>query len=256
MATFKKDSRHMSEKPYQEDALTSGVVRSFMSEKGFGFIQGDDGRSYFVHIKNVEGGELFDGQLVTFEGQPGPKGYKAVRVIPGECPPPPGYAYESPNRFIWTRDSTARGFDTIFTFGSGWAESNNPNEARALLEKACMDRGGNAALNVQLEKYSRNDGCSNYYYTMHRFTGDYANVQKIVTTTDQNWIAGCAQWERDVLARIENENAQLSTSDNGVTSLVPPGAFKHGAVLLLSWTATFMKILGHALMAFAKLMRR
>lgn len=52
----------MSEKPDQEDTLTSGVVRSFMTEKGFSFIQGDDGRSYFVHIKNVEGGKLFDGQ--------------------------------------------------------------------------------------------------------------------------------------------------------------------------------------------------
>lgn len=246
----------MSEKPDQEDTLTSGVVRSFMPEKGFGFIQGDDGRSYFVHIRNVEGGELFDGQSVVFEGQPGPKGYRAVRVKPGERPPPPGYAHESPNHFIWTRDSKARGFDTIFTFGSGWAESNNPNEARALLEKASMGRGGNAVLNVHLEKYSRSDGCSNYHYTVHRFTGDYANVQKIVTTTDQSWIANCAQWERDVLARIENENAQPAGWDTGVTSLVPPGAFKHGAILLLSWTATFMKILGFAIVALAKQMRR
>lgn len=246
----------MSEKPDQEDSLTSGVVRSFMAEKGFGFIQGDDGRSYFFHIKSVEGGELVDGQAVTFEGQPSPKGYKAVRVKPGERPPPPGYAYESPNRFIWTRDTTARGFDTIFTFGSGWAESNNPNEARALLEKASMDRGGNAVLNVQLEKYSRNDGCSNYYYTMHRFTGDYANVQKIVTTTDQVWIANCAQWEQDVLARIERENAQIANHDEGVTSLIPPGALKHGAAMLLSWTITIFKILGFAILAIAKQMRR
>jgi hypothetical protein len=61
MAALKKDSRLMSEKPDQEDSLTPGVVRSFMSERGFGFIQGDDGRSYFFHIKSVEGGELFDG---------------------------------------------------------------------------------------------------------------------------------------------------------------------------------------------------
>ncbi|MEC4024929.1 hypothetical protein VSO52_19395 [Pseudomonas fulva] len=119
-----------------------------------------------------------------------------------------------------------------------------------------MERGGSAVLNVHLEKYSRSDGCSNYQYTMHRFTGDYANVQKIVTTTDQNWIANCAQWERDVLARIENENAQPASWDSGVTSLVPPGALKHGAILLLSWTATFMKILGFAIVTLAKQMRR
>lgn len=246
----------MSEKPDQEDSLTSGVVRSFMAEKGFGFIQGDDGRSYFFHIKSVEDGELVDGQAVTFEGQPSPKGYKAVRVKTGERPPPPGYAYESPNRFIWTRDTTARGFDTIFTFGSGWAESNNPNEARTLLEKASMDRGGNAVLNVQLKKYSRNDSCSNYYYTMHRFTGDYANVQKIVTTNNQVWIANCAQWEQGVLARIERENARIANYDEGVNNLIPPGALKHGAAMLLSWTITIFKILGFTILAIPKQMRR
>ena len=73
----------MSSKTDQQDSRISGVVRSFMTEKGFGFINGDDGRSYFVHIKNVEGGELVDGQTVVFEGRPGPKGYKALRVIPG-----------------------------------------------------------------------------------------------------------------------------------------------------------------------------
>jgi hypothetical protein len=119
-----------------------------------------------------------------------------------------------------------------------------------------MERGGNAVLNVQLEKYSRSDGCSNYHYTVQRFTGDYANVQKIVTTTDQDWIAGCAQWERDVLARIENENAQHTSPESRVTSLVPPGAFKHGAVMLLCWTATSIKILRFAILAIAKQMRR
>jgi len=61
---------------------------------------------------------------------------------------------------------------------------------------------------------------------------------------------------RQSLARIENENSQPAGWDTGVTSLVPPGAFKHGAILLLSWTATFMKILGFAIVALAKQMRR
>ncbi|ALN18473.1 cold shock domain-containing protein [Ectopseudomonas mendocina] len=246
----------MSGKTDQQDSRISGVVRSFMTEKGFGFINGDDGRSYFVHIKNVEGGELVDGQTVVFEGRPGPKGYKALRVIPGAPPPPQGQAYESPNRFIWTKDSAARGFETIFTLGSGWAESNNPNEARALLERASADRGGNAVLNVQLEKYSRSDGCSNYYYTMHRFTGDYANVQKIISTTDQDWISRSIQWEQEFLARIENENAQPATPSIGATSLVPPGAIKHSTMMLLSWTFTVAKILSLALLALAKTLRR
>ncbi|MHC8375647.1 cold-shock protein [Pseudomonas sp. MDT1-16] len=57
-----------------------------MPERGFGFIRGNDGRNYFVHKKSVAGGELVDGQQVEFDGMPGPKGYKAVSVIPGDLP--------------------------------------------------------------------------------------------------------------------------------------------------------------------------
>lgn len=54
----------------------------------------------------------------------------------------------------------------------------------------------------------------------------------------------------------QNENSQPAGWDTGVTRLVPPGAIKHGAILLLIWTATFMKILGLAIVALAKQMRR
>lgn len=249
----------MADKAGQEAQRISGVVRSFMPEKGFGFIQGEDGRDYFVHVKSVEGGQLVDGQAVEFEGQPSPKGYRAQKVVPGALPPPPGLAYESPRRFIWTQDSAARGFDTIFILGSGWAESNNPNEARALLEKASTDLGGNAVLNVHLEKYSQQQGCSNYYITMHRFTGHYANVQKVVSTNDQDWIARSVQWEEDFRARITPLNTE-GAEPKGITSLIPPGAVKHYSTLLLSWTLTFLKIFGFMFLVgiklFAQTLRR
>ncbi|HHH9443099.1 TPA: cold-shock protein [Pseudomonas aeruginosa] len=98
----------------------SGVVRSLMVDRGGGFIQGEDGRDYFVHIKSVAGGQaLEDGQSVEFEGLPSPEGYRATNIVPGELPPPPGQASESPRHFVWTQDPQARGFDTIFTLGSG-----------------------------------------------------------------------------------------------------------------------------------------
>lgn len=38
------------------EGAVSGVVRSFVESKTYGFIDGDDGESYFVHIKEVQGG--------------------------------------------------------------------------------------------------------------------------------------------------------------------------------------------------------
>lgn len=230
----------MTDRARDDSTRITGFVRSFMPEKGFGFIRGNDGRDYFVHRKNVVGGELVDGQQVEFEGMPGPKGYKAVRVIPGDLPLEPGQAYESPKRFIWTQDAEPRGFQVIFTLGSGWSESNNPHVARAGLERICQERGGNAVLNVRLEKSSRQQGCSNYYCTMHRYTGDFVNVQRIIQTSNQELIASSVQWQEEFNAWTDKLN-EASTST--ITKLIPPGALKHVLKLAFSWSVTLMKIL-------------
>ena len=51
--------------------MTTGTVKWFNTQKGFGFIQPDDGgKDVFVHISAVERAgfrELRDGQKVSFE---------------------------------------------------------------------------------------------------------------------------------------------------------------------------------------------
>jgi cold shock protein len=51
--------------------MTSGTVKWFNSQKGFGFIQPDDGsKDVFVHISAVERagmGTLNEGQKISFE---------------------------------------------------------------------------------------------------------------------------------------------------------------------------------------------
>ncbi len=67
-------------------ALVNGTVKWFNSEKGFGFIQQEDGgKDLFVHfrqVNNPNGGrvELADGQAVSFEIGEGQKGPEAKNV--------------------------------------------------------------------------------------------------------------------------------------------------------------------------------
>ncbi|MCJ7438798.1 MAG: cold-shock protein [Acidimicrobiia bacterium] len=66
--------------------MTTGTVKWFNSEKGFGFIAREEGDDVFVHFSAIEGTgykSLEEGQKVEFEVGPGRKGDEArnVRVI-------------------------------------------------------------------------------------------------------------------------------------------------------------------------------
>jgi CspA family cold shock protein len=58
--------------------MTTGTVKWFNSQKGYGFIQPDDGsQDVFVHISAVERsgiGNLHEGQKVSFELESGNRG--------------------------------------------------------------------------------------------------------------------------------------------------------------------------------------
>lgn len=63
--------------------MTTGTVKFFNDEKGYGFISRDDGDDVFVHYSNIVGTgrrTLHDGDQVEFEIQPGRKGPEAVDV--------------------------------------------------------------------------------------------------------------------------------------------------------------------------------
>jgi CspA family cold shock protein len=64
--------------------MNTGTVKSFNSEKGYGFITGEDDEDVFVHFSaiQVEGFKtLTEGQKVTFDTEPDPKNSAKQRAI-------------------------------------------------------------------------------------------------------------------------------------------------------------------------------
>ncbi|MEW5535121.1 MULTISPECIES: cold-shock protein [Streptomyces] len=66
--------------------MATGTVKWFNSEKGFGFIQQDDGGpDVFVHFSAIQATgfkELAEGAAVEYDVTQGPKGPQAEQVVP------------------------------------------------------------------------------------------------------------------------------------------------------------------------------
>jgi cold shock protein len=64
--------------------MQNGTIKRLVREKGFGFIDGTDGHSYFFHVSElVEGQQLEDlaeGDPVVYNSKESPKGPRAVSV--------------------------------------------------------------------------------------------------------------------------------------------------------------------------------
>ena len=58
-----------------------GKVKFYNVRKGYGFIDGDDGQSYFFHITNLPmGAKVYQDDRVSFESTQGDKGLKADNI--------------------------------------------------------------------------------------------------------------------------------------------------------------------------------
>ena len=63
--------------------MEQGKVKWFNAEKGFGFIEREDGDDVFVHFSAIQGDgfkSLEEGQEVTFEVEQGQRGPQASNV--------------------------------------------------------------------------------------------------------------------------------------------------------------------------------
>ncbi len=67
--------------------MSSGTIKKIVPDRGFGFIQAEDGKEYFFHRTGVDSSLNFDsltgGERVAFEVESSPKGPRAnkVRVV-------------------------------------------------------------------------------------------------------------------------------------------------------------------------------
>ena len=65
--------------------MPEGTVKWFSDQKGYGFIEQENGSDLFVHFSEIQADgfkTLAEGQKVSFEPAEGPKGPQATNVRP------------------------------------------------------------------------------------------------------------------------------------------------------------------------------
>ena len=63
--------------------MATGTIKKVVRERGFGFIQGQDGTELFFHRSALQGGAfdtLVEGQAVEFDVEKGDKGPRAMNI--------------------------------------------------------------------------------------------------------------------------------------------------------------------------------
>jgi CspA family cold shock protein len=67
-----------------EVIVTTGTIKKIVSDRGFGFITGEDGKDYFFHrdalTSSIDFDRLNGGEKVSFEIEQNPRGARAKNV--------------------------------------------------------------------------------------------------------------------------------------------------------------------------------
>lgn len=153
-----------------------GTVSSFLPEKGYGFVQGDDGRTYFLHKSDLADGmaALVDGQRLSFEESATPKGYRARRVQAASAAT--HAKFQVPTQVLHSRDSQVRGWETVeATLWSVVGSSReSPDDARSDMLAKARRLGANGIVLVQYFKTRGAEpgtGKRTHYFTIHHYRG-------------------------------------------------------------------------------------
>lgn len=147
-----------------------GTVKTYLPEKKYGFIKGDDGKDYFFHESEFRNRShisfVCEEARIEFEQQATPKGYKAKNCSLVNSSQTVNYVV--PDEFIVSKSNSVNGWEVMeegqwTVCGSG----RTPDEARKEMIERARYIGGNALVNCEYFKTTDSEG--NYQYTVHNF---------------------------------------------------------------------------------------
>jgi cold shock CspA family protein len=162
-----------------------GLIKTFVPEKKYGFIKGDDGKDYYFHQDSFgdqnHKDRICDDSHVEFEPAATPKGYRAQNcslLIPSDVT-----TYVVPDDLLMSESATIRGWEVI-----EWGEwtvcgtsRDSPDAAKRQLIGMARCLGANALIGITYSKSIGSEagtGQGTHHYTIHHFTARIMTVAK------------------------------------------------------------------------------
>lgn len=165
----------------------TGIIKTYLEEKQYGFIVGDDKKDYFFHYSSFKDKNdlqyICENSIVSFEQKATPKGYTAINITLDRFNK--NVFYEVPDTIYTSRDSNIKGWEIIEL--SNWiihgSSRNSPDSAKNDMIHGARLVNANSLLNVEYYKTTGSEpgtGKGTYYFTIHNFRGRAANIGKKV----------------------------------------------------------------------------
>ena len=162
----------------------TGVIKTFLPEKEYGFIKGDDNKDYFFHVSNIDKSDrdkVGEEALVSFTQKATPKGYSAIKIsINSEMI---DMKYTVPDTIYTSKEWQIKGWKNIDI--SEWTVSgssrHSPDDAKQDMLDNAQSLNVNALLNVSYYKSTGSEsgtGSGTHYFTIHHYKGTLANIAK------------------------------------------------------------------------------
>jgi len=168
-----------------------GEIKTFVPEKGYGFIKGDDDKDYFFHVSSFKDQNQFDGiceaAVVSFEQAATSKGYQAKKCVLLNSSSVKTYIV--PEDFITSKSDTVKGWEIIekgdwIVHGSSSDSGQSPNVAKRNAIHNAEKIGANALLELEYYKTTgakpsdSHSSFGTYNFTIHHYRGRIAKVAK------------------------------------------------------------------------------
>jgi cold shock CspA family protein len=162
-----------------------GTITSYLPEKQYGFIKGEDGKDYFFHENEFRDPthirRLCEDAWIDFDQQATPKGYRAKNC--SLLDPKTVLTYTLPGEFITSRTATVRGWEVIEY--ADWivhgASSDSPEAAQHDAVYHAKLVGANALIGLEYYKTTGSEpgsGRGTHHFTIHNFRGQLATLAK------------------------------------------------------------------------------